>query len=221
MTNENSPLMEARVHGYCTVADVGCHNIQQQQVACMKTLLSKNHLDGCMNHRMLGRMNRIYPKNILRTRLCSQQYDSRNITHDLTTENWPIPKLSHTKTVPSQNCPISKLSHTKTVRSQNCPIPKLSHLKTVPYQNCPIPKMSRRKVFPPQYWTNPKLSHLKTDPQIAHKYDPRKSILKIWPQKCKISYLGTELSSDIFTSRNHFIKWNQSRWEIFCKNFIQ
>ena len=136
MTNENSPLMEARVHGYCTVADVGCRNIQQQQVACMRTLLSKNHLDGYMNHRMLGRMNRICPKNIFTNpTLTAAIYDSRNMTHDLTIENCPIPKLSDLKTVPSQNC------------------------------------------------------------------------LK----KCKISYLGTELGSDIFTSRNHFVKRNQSR----------
>ena len=119
LANENSPLMEARVHGYCIVADVGCRNIQQQQVACMRTLLSRNYLDDCMNHRMLGRMNRIYPKRFLRTRLRPQQYDSRNMTHDLIIENCPIPKLSHLKTVQFQNCPISKLSHRKIVPSQN------------------------------------------------------------------------------------------------------
>ena len=56
--------MGARALGYCIVVDVGCHSIQQQQVFCMRTLLSRNYLDGCMSHRMLERMNRIYPKNL-------------------------------------------------------------------------------------------------------------------------------------------------------------
>ena len=133
MTNENSPLMEARVHGYCNGADVGCRNIQQQQVACMRTLLSKNHLDGYMNHRMLGRMNRICPKNIFTNpTLTAAIYDSRNMTHDLTIEN----------------CPISKLSHAKNGRSQNCQIPKLSNHKNVPSQSFPTSILDQPKTFP-------------------------------------------------------------------------
>ena len=47
---------------YCILVDVDCRNIQQQQVACMMTLLARNYLDDYKSHHMLEKMNRIYPK---------------------------------------------------------------------------------------------------------------------------------------------------------------
>ena len=64
LTNQISPQMGARGLGYYIVVDVGHHSIQQLPFFYMRTLLSRNYLDGCMSRHMLERMNRIYPKNL-------------------------------------------------------------------------------------------------------------------------------------------------------------